>query len=108
MPTLAAVLKLQQSANRTLRDATYRYETIQSISRRQPLPDRGQLPPQRPLVEWREILPPGKPVHHIAHHLALAHRHAMIVHAPGDGSGEGVPIVLRWRARPGLALLRTC
>ncbi|OQW50184.1 hypothetical protein [Candidatus Raskinella chloraquaticus] len=38
--------------------------------------------------------------------VALADRHAVMVHAPGDGAGEGVPIVLGWRARPGWSFCR--
>lgn len=33
--------------------------------------------------------------------LALADRHAVVVHAAGDGTGEDVPIVLGRRAQPG-------
>jgi hypothetical protein len=65
------------------------------------LPDCRNLPPHSALVGRREILSAREPIHHIAHQLALADRHAVIVHSPGDGAREGVPIVLRRRARPG-------
>jgi hypothetical protein len=50
------------------------------------------------------VAPARETIHHVAHQLALARRHAVIVHALGDGAGESVPIVLGWRARPGGSL----
>jgi transposase len=81
-------------------------EVLPVSSRHEFLPDRRNLPSHRAPVGSREILPAGEPIHHIAHQLTLAHRHAVIVHAPGDGASEGVPIVLGRRARPGWALRR--
>jgi hypothetical protein len=67
-------------------------------------PNRRHFPAHCPLVGRRKILLAREPIHHISHELALADRHAVIVHAPSDGAGEGVRIVFRWRVWPGWTL----
>jgi hypothetical protein len=78
---------------------------VLALNRVHLLPDRRHFPAHRSLVGRREILPACEPIQHIAHQLALAYWHAVIVHALGDGACEGVPIVLGRRARPGGALV---